>query len=77
MEVNLSRITLRPFKLSDVEDLMLVVGDDRVTNYTRWNTFISREQAMTYIQDVCIPHPWSRSICIEAMTGVEQKLAML
>lgn len=64
MATDLSRITLRPFKLSDVDDLMLVVGDDRVSYYTRWNTFDSREQALTFIRDVCIPHPWSRSICI-------------
>lgn len=65
MATNSSRITLRPFKLSDVDDLMLVVGDDRVSYYTRWNTFDSREQALTFIRDVCIPHPCSRSICID------------
>lgn len=68
MAMNLSRITLRPFELSDVDDFMLVVGDDRVTNYTRRKSFVSREQALCYIQDVCIPHPWTRSICIDNQT---------
>jgi RimJ/RimL family protein N-acetyltransferase len=68
MTMNLSRITLRPFKLSDVDDFMLVAGDDRVTRYTRRETFASREQALCYIQDVCIPHPWTRSICIDNQT---------
>ncbi|XP_061348493.1 uncharacterized protein LOC133293886 [Gastrolobium bilobum] len=65
MAIDFSRITLRPFKLSDVDDFMLLAGDDRVTYYTRWNTFASREQALTFIQDVCIPHPWSRFTCID------------
>ncbi|CAK8544730.1 unnamed protein product [Lathyrus sativus] len=64
----LSRITLRPFTLSDVDDFMLVVCDDRVTNLTRRKTLVSREQTLSYIQDVCIPHPWTRSICIDNKT---------
>ncbi|KAK7258756.1 hypothetical protein RIF29_24341 [Crotalaria pallida] len=59
----LSRITLRPFKLNDVDDFMLMASDDMVTYYTRWNTFTSIEQALTFIRDVCIPHPWCRCVC--------------
>ncbi|KAK4851065.1 hypothetical protein QYF36_012166 [Acer negundo] len=59
-----SAITLRPFKLSDVDDFMIWAGDDQVMRPLRWNTFTSREEALTYIKDVCIPHPWRRSICI-------------
>lgn len=25
----------------------------------------SREQALTTIRDICIPHPWRRSICVD------------
>ncbi|CAL5194668.1 unnamed protein product [Lathyrus oleraceus] len=64
----LSRITLRPFKLSDVDDFMLVACDDRVTNFTRRKTLVSREQTLSYIEDVLIPHPWTRSICIDNQT---------
>ncbi|XP_049389008.1 uncharacterized protein LOC125853370 [Solanum stenotomum] len=39
-------------------------GDDRVTQTIRWNTLTSKEEALTFIKDVCIPHPWRRSICI-------------
>ncbi|XP_027351010.1 uncharacterized protein LOC113862051 [Abrus precatorius] len=68
MAMNLSSITLRPFKLSDVDDFMLVAGDDRVNCYTRRDTFVSREQALTFIRDVCMPHPWTRSISVEDKT---------
>ncbi|KAK1581940.1 hypothetical protein Q3G72_010404 [Acer saccharum] len=59
-----STITLRPFKLSDVDDFIIWASDDRVTRYVTWKTFTSKEEALTHIKDVCIPHPWYRSICI-------------
>ncbi|XP_058213341.1 uncharacterized protein LOC131325228 [Rhododendron vialii] len=60
-----STITLRPFKTTDVEDFVLWAGDDRVTRSTRWKTITSKEEALTFIKEVCIPHPWRRSICID------------
>ncbi|KAK4339551.1 hypothetical protein RND71_041013 [Anisodus tanguticus] len=60
-----SRISLRPFKLTDVDDMMLWAGDDRVTRTIRWKTLTSKEEALTFIKDVCMPHPWRRSICID------------
>ncbi|XP_062084558.1 uncharacterized protein LOC133790799 [Humulus lupulus] len=65
MEINPPKITLRPFNLTDVDDLMLFAGDDQVTQYLRWNTLTSKEEALTFIKEVCIPHPWRRSICID------------
>ncbi|XP_028770780.1 uncharacterized protein LOC114728104 [Neltuma alba] len=65
MAMDLTRITLRPFKLSDVDDFMLWAGDDEVTQNTRMSLIRSREEALTFIRDVCIPHPWRRSICID------------
>ncbi|PPR91289.1 hypothetical protein GOBAR_AA29392 [Gossypium barbadense] len=63
MEVDLSKITLRPFKLEDADDFLLFAGDDQVTNYLRWQTLSSKQEALDHIKDVCIPHPWRRSIC--------------
>nr|DAD19585.1 TPA_asm: hypothetical protein HUJ06_021048 [Nelumbo nucifera] len=53
MDVDLSNITLRPFRLSDLDDFM------------GWNTFTSKEESLNYIKDVCIPHPWRRSIYLD------------
>ncbi|KAK9291774.1 hypothetical protein L1049_019724 [Liquidambar formosana] len=60
-----SIVTLRPFKLTDIDDFMLWAGDDQVTRSLRWKTFTSKEEALTFIKDVCITHPWRRSICID------------
>ncbi|KAL2345757.1 hypothetical protein Fmac_007042 [Flemingia macrophylla] len=64
-KVDLYRISLRPFKMSDVDDFLLWAGDDNVTRNLRWKTCDSREEALTFIRDVCIPHPWRRSICLD------------
>ncbi|KAK3011264.1 hypothetical protein RJ639_010615 [Escallonia herrerae] len=58
-------ITLRPFRLADAPDMMLWAGDDQVTRTLRWKTLTSIEEAVTFIEEVCIPHPWRRSICID------------
>ncbi|PRQ38593.1 putative adenylate kinase [Rosa chinensis] len=60
-----SRISLRPFKLSDADDFLKWASDDRVTRYLRWNTITSGEEALTYIEKVCIPHPRRQSICLD------------
>ncbi|XP_004300955.1 PREDICTED: uncharacterized protein LOC101312354 [Fragaria vesca subsp. vesca] len=56
-------ITLRPYRLSDAEDFLMYAGDERVTQFTRWNTLNSKEQALSYIKEFCIPHCYCKSIC--------------
>ncbi|GFY90638.1 acyl-CoA N-acyltransferases (NAT) superfamily protein [Actinidia rufa] len=58
-------ITLRPFRTTDVDDFISWVGDDRVTRWIRWSTITSKEEVLTFIKEVCIPHPWRRSICVD------------
>lgn len=65
MAINYLEIKLRPYRTSDVDDFLKYAGDDRVTRFTRWNTFTSKEEALSYINSYCIPHPYCRSICIE------------
>ncbi|XP_068334105.1 uncharacterized protein [Pyrus communis] len=60
-----SRISLRPFRVSDADDFLKWASDDKVTRYLRWNTITSREEALTYIEKVAIPHPWRQSICLD------------
>ncbi|XP_010485882.1 PREDICTED: uncharacterized protein LOC104764126 [Camelina sativa] len=65
MEIDLSRVNLRPFELKDAHDFLRWAGDDRVTGNLRWPAFTSEEEALVFIRDVCVPHPWRRSICID------------
>lgn len=60
-----SRMTLRAFDLSDADDFLKWASDDKVTHYLRWDIMTSREEALSYIKEVAIPHPWRQSICID------------
>ncbi|CAK9154399.1 unnamed protein product [Ilex paraguariensis] len=61
----ISDIILRPFELSDIDDFMVWATDDEVSRFCIWDTYTSREQALSYIQDIAIPHPWLKAICLE------------
>ncbi|KAH0678588.1 hypothetical protein KY284_019673 [Solanum tuberosum] len=60
-----SRISLRPFRLTDVDDILLWAGDKRVTSTVRWDTLTTKEEVLSFIKEVCIPQPWHVSICID------------
>uniref|UniRef100_A0A2C9UDH8 N-acetyltransferase domain-containing protein n=1 Tax=Manihot esculenta TaxID=3983 RepID=A0A2C9UDH8_MANES len=60
-----ARISLRPFKLSDVDDFLKWASDDRVTWNLRWNSITTREEALDHLEKVAIPHTWRRSICLD------------
>ncbi|KAE9598101.1 hypothetical protein Lalb_Chr15g0076951 [Lupinus albus] len=45
--------------------ILLWGGDDEVTQNMSWETCGSREEALEFIRDVCIPHPWGKSICLD------------
>ncbi|OVA15512.1 GNAT domain [Macleaya cordata] len=58
-------ISLRPFDLFDVDDFMVWATDDRVSHFCRWETYTSKEDALNYIKDIIIPHPWYKAICLK------------
>ncbi|XP_057489113.1 uncharacterized protein LOC130775046 [Actinidia eriantha] len=60
----ISEITLRPFDLSDIDDFMEWATDEKVSHFCIWDTYTSREQAMGFIKNLAIPHPWLRVICL-------------
>ncbi|KDP40197.1 hypothetical protein JCGZ_02195 [Jatropha curcas] len=60
-----SRISIRPFKLSDVDDFLKWASDDRVTSNLRWNSITTTEEALKHLKEVAISHPWRRSICLD------------
>nr|XP_004247574.1 uncharacterized protein LOC101247959 [Solanum lycopersicum] len=58
-------ISLRLLDLTDVDDFMEWFTDENVNKFCSCDTsFISKEDAMQYIADVVIPHPWYRAICL-------------
>lgn len=58
-------INLRQVELSDVDDFMEWLTDEKVSKFCSWDTYPSREAAMEYLIEQVIPHPWYRAICIK------------
>ncbi|CAL9764708.1 unnamed protein product [Musa acuminata subsp. burmannicoides] len=58
-------ITLRPFTLSDVDDFMTWATDDRVMRFSRRPTCTTKDECLTRMKDLIMPHPWCRAICID------------
>ncbi|MCL7031387.1 hypothetical protein MKW94_027010 [Papaver nudicaule] len=59
------KISLQLFDLSDVDDLMVWATDDRVSEFCAWDTYTSKEDAITFITNTAMPHPWFKAICID------------
>ncbi|KAF3786137.1 putative ribosomal N-acetyltransferase [Nymphaea thermarum] len=57
-------ISLRPFELTDADDVMGWATDARVARFCRWMPYTSRDDAAAFIRDVAIPHSWCRAICL-------------
>ncbi|KAI9114960.1 hypothetical protein K1719_013973 [Acacia pycnantha] len=62
ISMDASGISVRPFDPSDAEDVLKWAVVDRVTQYLRWNTLKTKEEALSFIEKVAIPHPWRRSM---------------
>uniref|UniRef100_A0A6P3Z124 uncharacterized protein LOC107407063 n=1 Tax=Ziziphus jujuba TaxID=326968 RepID=A0A6P3Z124_ZIZJJ len=60
-----SRISLRPLQLSDIDDFMVWATDHKVARFCTWEPYNSKEEAINFIKDKVIPHPWFRAICID------------
>ncbi|XP_031115393.1 uncharacterized protein LOC116019353 [Ipomoea triloba] len=58
-------ISLRPMELSDLDDFMEWATDERVSRFCTWDTYTCRDQAVDFIKNIAIPHPWLRVICLE------------
>uniref|UniRef100_A0A1D1XUD4 Putative N-acetyltransferase p20 n=1 Tax=Anthurium amnicola TaxID=1678845 RepID=A0A1D1XUD4_9ARAE len=64
MEPPPPEVTLRPFDLSDVDDLMAWASDPRVTRFSRRGPVATREAALRHLQHGLLRRPWCRAICL-------------
>ncbi|XP_050373339.1 uncharacterized protein LOC126790991 [Argentina anserina] len=61
----LSRITLRPLDLSDIDDFMVWATDEKVTRFCTWEPYTSKEDGIKFIKEQVLRHPWFRAICLD------------
>jgi RimJ/RimL family protein N-acetyltransferase len=60
-----SRLALKPFTSSDIDDFMEWATDDEVTRYMMWNSYVSRNEAEFFFANVIEKHPWFKAICLD------------
>ena len=65
MSIDESRVTLRAFHEEDLPEFLEWATDDEVTKWVTWNSYTSEEDALNYLKNVAIPHPWTRAICVD------------
>ncbi|PHT92586.1 hypothetical protein T459_00468 [Capsicum annuum] len=63
-EDKFTETTLRRIELSDVDDFMEWAADEKVSQFCTWDTYTCKDQALDFIKNIAIPHPWLRVICI-------------
>ncbi|CAM9000598.1 unnamed protein product [Rhodiola kirilowii] len=64
MNLNLN-LTLRHMTLSDVDDYMVWATDEKSAHYCSYDAFKSKADVIKYMEEVILPHPWLRAICID------------
>ncbi|XP_061992563.1 uncharacterized protein LOC133710494 [Rosa rugosa] len=61
----LSKISLRPLALSDIDDFMVWATDEKVPRFCTWEPYTSKEDGIKFIKEQVLPHPWFRAICLD------------
>ncbi|KAG6757453.1 hypothetical protein POTOM_037765 [Populus tomentosa] len=59
-----SDISLRPLDLSDIDDFMVWATDAEVARFCTWEPYSNKEDALNYIKNFVLPHPWFRAVCL-------------
>ncbi|GMN46726.1 hypothetical protein TIFTF001_015901 [Ficus carica] len=61
--IDLGRISLRPFDLSDVDDFTSWAGDEKVSRFCCWEANFSKENGLELLKKWIFYHRWCKSIC--------------
>ncbi|VFQ85322.1 unnamed protein product [Cuscuta campestris] len=58
-------VTLRLMDLSDAEEYMECLSDEKASQFCSWDAYRSKESVEEYILDRVLRHPWYRGICVD------------
>ncbi|KAL5541539.1 hypothetical protein UlMin_009249 [Ulmus minor] len=64
-DFDFSRISLRPFDLTDIDDFMEWAADDQVNRFSNRTPYFTREVGLQELKNSIFFHPWNRSICLD------------
>lgn len=63
--INFSQISLRPIELSDVDDLMVWLSDEKVSRLDFWEPYTSKEDGIRFINNIPTTFAWYKVICLQ------------
>ncbi|XP_022138097.1 uncharacterized protein LOC111009349 [Momordica charantia] len=58
-------VTLRPLDLTDIDDFMVWASDEKAARSCSWEPYTDKSDALKFIKDKVLPHPWYRAICVD------------
>ncbi|XP_045800674.1 uncharacterized N-acetyltransferase p20-like [Trifolium pratense] len=61
--IDLTQITLRPFHLSDLDDIMVWSTDEKVANFCSWEPYTSKDDAIKFIESIETKFLRCKAIC--------------
>ncbi|KAL9232671.1 hypothetical protein vseg_007753 [Gypsophila vaccaria] len=60
-----SKLSIRQINVAtDVDDFMVWASDDMVTKFCSFDSYKSKEQAIEYINNIAMKHPYFKVICL-------------
>ncbi|XP_058086417.1 uncharacterized protein LOC131233647 [Magnolia sinica] len=60
-----TQISLRVFDISeDFDDFMVWATDSKAARFCSWEPYTSKEDALNYLKETVVSHPWFRAICL-------------
>jgi len=62
--IDLNQITLRPFNLSDLDDVMVWHTDEKVAEFCSWEPYTSRDDGINFIENIESKFLCCKAICI-------------
>ncbi|XP_050874543.1 uncharacterized protein LOC127076796 [Lathyrus oleraceus] len=63
--IDLTRITLRPFNLTDLDDVMVWTTDEKVAKFCSWKPYTSKDQGIRFIEDTESKFLCCKAICLD------------
>jgi RimJ/RimL family protein N-acetyltransferase len=61
--IDLTKITLRPFHLSDIDDIMVWSTDEKVAKFCSWEPYTSKDDAINFIESIETKFLRCKAIC--------------
>lgn len=61
------QVTLRTLEVEDLDFFFSWASDPEVAKTMTWHHYTSKEEALKFLTDIALPHPWFKAICVDGL----------